>query len=166
LTHRSRGEGGQPDRLAARLNIQRAEDEMSILRSLLIVIAVVAVAFLLLGYFGGLRTRDALSSRAELPQASGTVDRAREAGAEIGEKAAIAATKVEETIDEAALTAKIKAKMALDDTVKARAINVTTHGTTVTLSGNVDSTAERDRAMALARETDGVTKVIDDLHTR
>jgi osmotically-inducible protein OsmY len=166
LTHRSLGEGGQPDRLAARLNIQRAEDEMSILRSLLIVIAVVAVAFLLLGYFGGLRTRDALSSRAELPQASGTVDRAREAGAEIGEKAAIAATKVEETIDEAALTAKIKAKMALDDTVKARAINVTTHGTTVTLSGNVDSTAERDRAMALARETDGVTKVIDDLHTR
>ena len=139
---------------------------MSILRSLLIVIVVVAVAFLLLGYFGGLRTRDALSSRAELPQASGTVERARETGAEIGEKAAIAATKVEETIDEAALTAKIKAKMALDDTVKARAINVTTHGTTVTLSGNVDSTAERDRALALARETDGVTKVIDDLHTR
>ena len=60
---------------------------MSILRSLLIVIVVVAVAFLLLGYFGGLRTRDALSSRAELPQASGTVDRARETGAEIGEKA-------------------------------------------------------------------------------
>ena len=48
--------------------------------------------------------------------------------------------------------------MALDDSVKARAINVTTHGTTVTLSGTVDSNAERDRAMALARETDGVTK--------
>jgi osmotically-inducible protein OsmY len=153
-------------RLAARLNSYCAEDEMSILRALLIVIVVVAVAGLLLGYFGGLRTRDTLSSRAELPQASGTVDRARETGAEIGEKAAIAATKVEETIDEAALTAKIKAKMALDDTVKARAINVTTHGTTVTLSGTVESTAERDRALALARETDGVTKVIDDLHTR
>ena len=140
---------------------------MSILRALVIVILVVAVTFLLMGYFGGVRTRDALSARSDVPsQASDTVDRARERGAEIGEKAAIAATKVEETIDEAALTAKIKAKMALDDSVKARAINVTTHGTTVTLSGTVDSGAERDRALALARETDGVKRVIDDLHTR
>ena len=53
--------------------------------------------------------------------------------------------------------------MALDDAVKARAINVTTRGTTVTLSGTVESKAEHDRAMALARETDGVTQVIDDL---
>ena len=139
---------------------------MSILRALLIVIIVVAVTFLLMGYFGGLRTRDALSTRAETPQTSDTVDRARERGAEIGEKAAIAATKVEETIDEAALTTKIKAKMALDDSVKARAINVTTHGTTVTLSGTVSSDTERTRALTLARETDGVAKVIDDLHTR
>jgi osmotically-inducible protein OsmY len=94
------------------------------------------------------------------------VDRARERGAEIGEKAAIAASKVEETLDEAALTAKIKAKMALDDLVKARDINVTTHDTTVTLSGTVDSKAEHDRAMSLAHETAGVTKVIDDLHSR
>ncbi len=140
---------------------------MSILRALLIVIIVVAVAFLLMGYFGGVRTRDALSARgADTPQPSDTVERARERGADIGEKAAIAATKVEETIDEAALTAKIKAKMALDDSVRARAINVTTHRTTVTLSGTVESNAERDRALALARDTDGVTKVIDDLHRR
>ena len=139
---------------------------MSILRTLLIVLVVVAVTFLLVGYFGGLRARDALSSRPDVPETSETVNRARERGAEIGEKAAIAATKVEETIDEAALTAKIKAKMALDDSVRARTINVTTRGSTVTLSGTVESNAERDRAMALARETDGVTKVIDDLHTR
>jgi len=36
----------------------------------------------------------------------------------------------------------------------------------VTLSGTVESNAERDRALALARDTDGVTKVIDDLHRR
>jgi len=139
---------------------------MSILRSLLIVLVVVAVTFLLVGYFGGLRARDALNSRPDVPETSQAVNRARERGAEIGEKAAIAATKVEETIDEAALTAKIKAKMALDDSVRARAINVTTHRTTVTLSGTVESNAERDRALALARDTDGVTKVIDDLHRR
>jgi hyperosmotically inducible protein len=57
----------------------------------------------------------------------------------------------------------IKAKMALDDAVKARGITVTTRGTTVTLSGVVESKAEHDRAMALARETEGVTQVIDDL---
>jgi osmotically-inducible protein OsmY len=148
------------------LECAKAEDEMSILRTLLIVLVVVAVTFLLVGYFGGLRARDALSSRPDVPETSEAVNRARERGAEIGEKAATAATKVEETIDEAALTAKIKAKMALDDSVRARTINVTTRGSTVTLSGTVESNAERDRAMALARETDGVTKVIDDLHTR
>jgi hyperosmotically inducible protein len=138
---------------------------MSILRLLLVVLVVVAGIFLAMGYVGGLRTRDSLS-RPEIANSSEAVDRARQTGAEIGEKAAVAANRVEETLDEAALTAKIKAKMALDDLVKARDINVTTHDTTVTLSGQVDSQAESERAMSLARDTVGVTKVIDDLHTR
>jgi len=33
----------------------------------------------------------------------------------------------------------------------------------VTLRGSVSSTAERDRAVALARETAGVTQVVDHL---
>jgi osmotically-inducible protein OsmY len=144
---------------------EQVEDEMSILRLLLVVLVVVAASFLLMGYVGGLNAKDSLS-QPNIPDTSGSVDRARERGAQIGEKAAVAASKVEETIDEAALTAKIKAKMALDDSVKARAIDVTTHGNTVTLSGTVESTAERDRALALARETDGVTRVVDDLHLR
>jgi hyperosmotically inducible protein len=97
---------------------------------------------------------------------SGAVDveRARERGAEIGEKAAVATKKVGDAVEDAALTTKIKAKMALDDSVKARTIDVTTSGTTVTLSGTVRSDAEHDRAVALARETVGVTRVIDQLH--
>jgi hyperosmotically inducible protein len=138
---------------------------MSILRLVLVVLILIAGIFLAMGYFGGLRTRDALS-RPDIASSSETIDRARQRGAEIGEKAAVAAQKVEESLDEAAITAKIKAKMALDDSVKARAINVTTHDTTVTLSGTVESKNEHDRAMALARETSGVAKVIDDLHTR
>jgi hyperosmotically inducible protein len=132
---------------------------------LLVLLVVVAGIFLVMGYVGGVRTRDTLS-RPDIASTSDAVDRARERGAEIGEKAAIAAAKVEETVEEAALTTKIKAKMALDDSVKARAINVTTRGTTVTLSGTVESQTEHDRAMSLARETEGVTRVIDDLHTR
>ena len=44
-----------------------------------------------------------------------------------------------------------------------RTIDVSTTGTTVTLSGTVRSEAERNRAVALARETAGVTRVIDRL---
>jgi hyperosmotically inducible periplasmic protein len=135
---------------------------MSILRFLFVAVVVIVLSALALGYFAGQRTR-AVPQRADT---SDTVSRAREAGAEIGEKAAVASTKVQETVNEAALSAKIKAKMALDDQVKARDINVTTHGTTVTLSGIVESKTEHDRAMTLAKETDGVTQVIDDLHAR
>jgi hyperosmotically inducible protein len=70
---------------------------------------------------------------------------------------------MKQTLDEASLTAKIKAKMALDDSVKARAIDVTTSGTTVTLGGHVSSAAEHERAVALARETAGVSAVVDHL---
>ncbi|PYR35752.1 MAG: hypothetical protein DMF93_21160, partial [Acidobacteria bacterium] len=88
---------------------------------------------------------------------------ARERGAAVGEKVAVAAEKVKETAAEAALTSKIKAKMVLDDDVKARSIDVTTNGTTVTVSGTVRSVAEHDRAIRLARETAGVTRVVDQL---
>jgi hyperosmotically inducible protein len=96
---------------------------------------------------------------------TGAIDRekARERGAELGQEAAAAATKVRETMTEAALTTKIKAKMALDDSIKARAIDVSTTGSTVTLNGTVSSAAEHDRAVALARETNGIARVIDHL---
>jgi hyperosmotically inducible protein len=70
------------------------------------------------------------------------------------------------TVSEGALTAKIKSKMALDDYIEAGAIDVDTSGTTVTLTGVVRSADERDRALRLARETEGVTKVIDKLRIR
>jgi osmotically-inducible protein OsmY len=135
---------------------------MSILRFLFVAVVVIVLSALLLGYFAGQRARP-------VPQQADTsesVARARERGAEIAGKAAVATERVQETVNEAALSTKIKAKMALDDLVKARDINVTTHGTTVTLSGDVESKTEHDRAMALAKETAGVTSVVDDLHQR
>jgi hyperosmotically inducible protein len=135
---------------------------MSILRFLFVAVVVIVLSALLLGYLAGQRARP-------VPQQADTsesVARARERGAEIAGKAAVATERVQETVNEAALSTKIKAKMALDDLVKARDINVTTHGTTVTLSGDVESKAEHDRAMALAKQTAGVTSVVDDLHQR
>jgi hyperosmotically inducible periplasmic protein len=136
---------------------------MSILRFLLVAVVIIVLGAVVMGYLAGQRATLSAPQRAET---SDTVARARERGAELGERAAAATAKVEETINDASLSAKIKAKMALDDLVKARAINVTTHDTTVTLSGVVESKAEHDRAMSLARETAGVTQVVDDLHTR
>lgn len=134
---------------------------MAFIRLLLVVVVVLVIGAFLMGYFGGRRS----TGVPQPVESSDTVARARERGAEIGEKAGAATARAQETLNEAALTTKIKAKMALDDSVKASAINVTTHGTTVTLSGTVRSPVERDRALSLARETDGVTQVIDDLHT-
>jgi osmotically-inducible protein OsmY len=64
------------------------------------------------------------------------------------------------------VTAKIKSKMALDDMVKARTINVDTTGSVVTLTGTVGSNQERERAVRLARETVGVTNVVDKLQVK
>ena len=74
------------------------------------------------------------------------------------------AKKIKDAAHDAAITTKIKAKMALDETVKARAIDVSTDGSTVTVSGTVHSQGERTcGALALARETTGVTSVVDHL---
>ena len=81
-------------------------------------------------------------------------------------KASDTADKLGDTMGEGALTAKIKSKMALDDHVKARAIDVDTSGSIVTLSGTVASRDERERAVRLARETAGVTQVIDRLQVK
>lgn len=137
----------------------------TILRTLIIVVLFVAVAFLALGYYTGSRFSRPWPDHSTTVGTSGAIDtqKARERGAEIGEKAAVAAKKVGEGVEEVALTTKIKAKMALDDTIKARSIDVTTDGTVVTLSGHVRSQVERDRAVALARETSGVTQVVNHL---
>jgi hyperosmotically inducible protein len=79
------------------------------------------------------------------------------------EKAGQAASDIKSAVAEGTLTTKIKAKMALDDLVKAGDISVETTGSVVTLTGRVRSAAERDRAVRLAQETDGVTKVVDKL---
>jgi hyperosmotically inducible protein len=130
------------------------------MRAILLLLVVIVVGFFALNYWNGDWRHPSIGRQVGT---TGTIDtsKAKQAGAEIGEKAADAANKVGEAVGEAALTTKIKAKMTLDDTVKARDITVTTNGSVVTLTGVVGSKAEHDRAMQLARETSGVTKVVD-----
>ena len=61
------------------------------------------------------------------------------------------------------ITAAVKSKFAADDTVKAYQINVDTTEKVVTLTGNVDSNAAKERAVMLARDAKGVTRVVDNL---
>ena len=95
---------------------------------------------------------------------------ARERGAELTKDAAQtarqAANKLEDALSDGALTAKISSKLALDDHVNARSINVDTSAAVVTLRGTVASPAERQRALELARDTRGVDRVVDELRLK
>ena len=137
---------------------------MHALRTVVLSLLLVLIAFVAFSYLSGNAwTRFPRVTTPAAVGTAGSVEAARERGAEVGEKVAVAAAKVKDTASEAALTSKIKAKMVLDDSVKARAIDVTTDGTTVTLHGTVASVREHDRAVQLARETAGVTQVVDQL---
>jgi osmotically-inducible protein OsmY len=61
------------------------------------------------------------------------------------------------------ITAKVQAKYFLDPDVKALDLDVTTRDGVVTLQGAVETEAERRHAVAIARNTDGVRDVRDDL---
>ena len=137
----------------------------TLIRTLLILAVVIIGAMFLFGFPNGSSWRNVGLGSTPAVGTTGVVntEKARERGAELGEKAAIVSEKVRETAHDAGITTKIKAKMALDDTVRSRAIDVSTDGSTVTVSGTVGSIGEQRRAIALARETDGVSVVVDRL---
>jgi hyperosmotically inducible protein len=70
------------------------------------------------------------------------------------------------TFSDAALTAGVKAKFVADPTVSALKIDVDTDNQVVTLSGEVRTEAEREQALKLAREVEGVRSVTDRLTIR
>ena len=136
----------------------------ALLRLVVVLVVLGCVGAFFLGWWGSGR----FLSPKEPATTVGTAGRintekAREVGAEVAAKTAQAANKAGELLTDGALTAKIKSKMTLDDLVKARAIDVTTVDHVVTLKGTVGSVAEHDRAVALAKETAGVTQVVDKL---
>ena len=154
--------------------LQPGHREVAMLRGLLKLILIVVIIVGVGAFFIGYRWAGPGSAKVSAPATttgtSGTTagqrERAREVGANIGEKVAAGATAAERAIANGQVTAKIKAKMALDDSIRASAIDVDTDGTVVTLSGKVDSAAQRERAVRLARETAGVTSVVDHLQVR
>lgn len=64
-----------------------------------------------------------------------------------------------EVIDDTAITTKVKANLLADPMVSAFAISVETSRGVVNLTGIVNSTAERDRAIQIAQDVGGVKRV-------
>jgi osmotically-inducible protein OsmY len=139
----------------------------AILRALLVIALLLVAGFVVFGYWTGAPWLSTMTTPAVAGNSTGTAaEKTRERGAELGEKAAGAVQELGSAVDDAAITAKIKAKLTLDDSVRARSVDVSTTGPTVTLSGTVRSAAEHDRTVTLARETDGVRHVVDHLTLR
>ena len=64
---------------------------------------------------------------------------------------------------DAGITTSVKAQLVADDLVKARRIDVNTRDRVVTLTGEVRSAQEEEQALKIARNSDGVTNVVDQL---
>ena len=109
----------------------------SLLRLVIVLVILVGVGAFFLGWWGSGRVARPSDTPAATVGTTGRIDteKAKAVGADIAAKTAEAANKAEAVLSDGALTAKIKSKMALDDLVKARTIDVTTTKHVVTLRG-------------------------------
>jgi hyperosmotically inducible protein len=70
------------------------------------------------------------------------------------------------TVDDSAITAKVKAALAGDPRTKAHQVNVETREGAVQLSGFVDSSEAKSTAEELARSVDNVKSVDNELDVK
>ena len=74
--------------------------------------------------------------------------------------------KVGSFMDDSAITAKVKAALVDNDSIKSTDISVKTDKKVVTLSGFVQSQSQAEAAVAAAKAVEGVSSVSDKLHVR
>lgn len=136
---------------------------MRVIFRLVLVLAVVAIGAWLLGFWS---PADVMAGRwRSATITAGPIDTRAVRGRmdQLDRKAGSALQKVEEFASDAGISTKIKSKMALDEVVRARTVDVSTTDGVVTLGGTVRSIAERDQAIKLAQDTKGVTRVVNHL---
>lgn len=90
-------------------------------------------------------------------------DAVKEAGREAAATTGKAADRAGTAITDAAITVGVKGKFLVDTAVSGLKIDVDTKEGVVTLNGSVATPAEADRAVSLARGTDGVKRVVSNL---
>lgn len=96
-------------------------------------------------------------------QAREAADSAKELGREAQATAREAANRAGAAISDAAVTSAVKTKFFADAAAEVLKIDVDTKAGVVTLNGTVATQAEADRAVSLARDTDGVKRVVNNL---
>jgi hyperosmotically inducible periplasmic protein len=67
------------------------------------------------------------------------------------------------SVADSAITAAVKSKLVVENESSAGNINVDTHGGVVTLTGVVWREADKEQAERIARNTEGVTRVINNI---
>jgi len=95
-----------------------------------------------------------------------TTDKAQNSASSAGEKIDSSMNKVGNFMDDSAITAKVKAALVDHDNIKSTDISVKTEKAVVTLSGFVESQAQAEQAVKVAKEVEGVSSVSDKLHVR
>lgn len=71
-----------------------------------------------------------------------------------------------EVVDDGVITAKVKTALIEDPITKARQINVDTYRGIVQLNGFVDTSAEKNRAVVVAKKVAGVKDVRNNLEVK
>ncbi|EAM4410413.1 molecular chaperone OsmY [Salmonella enterica] len=95
-----------------------------------------------------------------------TTDKAQGGTETAGQKVDSSMNKVGNFMDDSAITAKVKAALVDHDNIKSTDISVETNKKVVTLSGFVESQAQAEAAVKVAKGVEGVTSVSDKLHVR
>lgn len=95
-----------------------------------------------------------------------TTDKAQSGVESAGQKVDSSMNKVGNFMDDSTITAKVKAALVDHDSIKSTDISVKTDQKVVTLSGFVESRAQAEEAVKVAKGVEGVTSVSDKLHVR
>ena len=95
-----------------------------------------------------------------------TTDKAQSGVESAGQKVDSSMNKVGNFMDDSTITAKVKAALVDHDSIKSTDISVKTDQKVVTLSGFVESQAQAEEAVKVAKGVERVTSVSDKLHVR
>jgi hyperosmotically inducible protein len=95
-----------------------------------------------------------------------TMDKTESAADSAGQKVDSSMSKVGNFMDDSSITAKVKAALVDHDSIKSTDISVKTDDKVVTLSGFVESQAQAEQAVSVAKGVEGVSSVSDKLHVR
>jgi hyperosmotically inducible periplasmic protein len=98
--------------------------------------------------------------------AESAMDKTQSAADSAGQKIDSSMNKVGGFMDDSSITAKVKAALVDHDSIKSTDISVKTDKKVVTLSGFVESQAQAEEAVKVAKGVEGVASVSDKLHVK